>query len=77
MPTNILLLGLFDRIENNFHTTLIETILFIQVNNIESYFHSFGNIGNFEEEPLRVAICVDVVLEEEVVLGLGYLGYQG
>lgn len=75
MPTNILLLGLLDRIYNNLHATLVQTILFIQVNNIESNFHPFGNIGNFEEEPLGVAICVDVVLEEEVVLGFGYLGH--
>jgi len=32
---------------------------------------------HFEEEPLRVAVGVDIVLEDEVILVLGYLDGDG
>lgn len=51
--------------------------MFVQVQDVKLNFHRFIGVGDLEEKPLRVAIRVDIVLEEQVVLVLGHLRYQG
>ena len=42
--------------------------MFVQVEDIEASFVAFKGIANFEEKPLWVAVCVYVILEEEIIL---------
>ena len=63
MPTKILFIRLLHRIDDDFHSTFIETRMFVEVKNIEAWFVSFEGVGYFEEEPLRVAISVDIILK--------------
>lgn len=64
MPANILLLGFSNRVHNNLHATPVQATMFIQIKNIEPYFGTFPGIGDLKEEPLRVTVGVNIVLEE-------------
>jgi len=50
--------------------------MLIQIKNIESSFHSFKDIGNFEKEPLRITICIYIILKKKVILIISHLWNQ-
>ncbi len=62
MPTEILLLGLFLTVNDDFHAHLVQTVLLVLVQYVEFYLLPLICVGNLKEKPLRVPVRVDVVL---------------
>jgi len=63
MPAEIFLLWLFLAVYDNFHSHFIETVLFILIEDIKFYFMIFYSVWYFKEEPLWVAIGIDIILK--------------
>ena len=67
MPTYIPFLTLSLWVYDDLHTHSIKIIHLIVIENVESTSMTLESIWYFEEKPLTVAICVDIVLEKEVI----------
>ena len=63
VPAKIFLLRLTLRINDNFHAHFVQIVHFVVIEYIESHFMVFEGIWDFEEKPLGVAICIDVILQ--------------
>jgi len=72
VPAEILLLGLPLGVDDDLHAHLVEVVHLVLVEDVEAHLVVLEGVGHFEEEPLGVAVGVDVVLQEKVVLTLGY-----
>jgi hypothetical protein len=68
MPPNSLNILDFCRVAEDFHTIVVEGVGLGQVDDVEPDFHSFGRVAYSVEEPLGVAIGVNVILKNEIVL---------
>lgn len=60
MPAKIPLLGRFLRINQRFHTHIVQAIRFEQINNVKSIFDILPGVGDWEIIPLGVAVCIIV-----------------
>ena len=70
MPANVFLVCLFFSVDRNFHAVIEETIRLRIVEDIEADFGLSSCIFHLEEEPLCVALRIDVVGHEQVILSL-------
>jgi hypothetical protein len=53
---------------NRFHTSFVQTVSLCEVQYVELNLSCFfGFVDNFEVEPLRVALCVEIVFKPKVV----------
>ena len=77
MPADILFLAFSLWIYYNFHPHFIQIVRFVLVENFEFDFVVFESVRHFEEEPLWVAVGVYIVLKQQIVLLVTYLGYKG
>ena len=68
MPSNILSLGIFLRIEYRFHSYIIETVRFKKIDNIEPIFYILPRISNREVIPLRMPIGIEICRQNEIIL---------
>jgi len=64
---------LFERIDAGQQSVIEERIWFPQIDDIEFDRFSFWWISDPEVKPLRIALGIDVVLEQQVILELTYL----
>ena len=64
MPRNITVFRLFFTVDNYLHPKPIKAVDFIQIKNVKFYFIILKSVLNFEEKPLGISICVDIVLEK-------------
>lgn len=64
MPAYVLIFWLFSWVYDDFHTMMIQTIVFIKVKDIKFNFLVYFGVAHFEKEPLRVSSCVDIILKE-------------
>ena len=67
-PTNLLFLSTLLRVDRNLHPKVEQTIRLGEVEDVEADCLTSTCIHRAEVEPLRMALCVDVVLHEEVIL---------
>ena len=70
MPANVFLVCLFVTIDRNFHAVIEKTIRLRIVQDVEANFGLSSCIFHLEEEPLCVALRIDVVGHEQVILSL-------
>lgn len=66
-----LLLLLF-RVDEHFHTVVVQTLWLDHVEHIEFNFESFFHIANSEVKPLCVTFRVYVILKNKVIFMIGY-----
>ena len=73
MPAQVLQLALLPGVNDDLHAQLVQVVDLVLVEDFELYPVLLEGIGNLEEEPLRVAIGVDVVLKQQIVLPFAHL----
>lgn len=73
MPAHSLYVLDLTRVAKNLHTIVVKWVRLGQVYDIESYFQTFGRISNSVKEPLSMAICIDVILQNKVILFIRFL----
>ena len=73
VPTNVFLLRVARGVGQDPHPLIIQTVRLGEVNDIKSYFVALFCVADSEEVPLGVPICVNIVLEDQVVLVLADL----
>ena len=61
MPANVFLVCLFFSVDRNFHAVVEKTIRLRIVEDIEANFGLSSSIFHLEEEPLGVALGIDIV----------------
>lgn len=71
MPANTLLLGLAIAVDCHLHPIVKHAVRLVVVRDVEA--HSVASLGvrASKEEPLRVALRVDIVLHQAIVLVFG------
>ena len=77
MPTYILFLGLSFGVYDDLHAHFVEVVHFVLIEDVEAHFHVLSGVRDLEEEPLGIAVGVDVVLQEQVVLVVVEFGNHG
>jgi hypothetical protein len=68
MPAAILFLFGSRRKGQDPHSIIVQRVTFGEVENVELDCVALADVGYFEEVPLRVSICVDIILQEHIVL---------
>lgn len=63
MPTKIFLLRFPLRVDYDLHSHFVEIVHFVLIQDIEADFVVFKGVWYFEKEPLRITICVDIILK--------------
>ena len=58
------------RVNTDFHAEIEERVRLCEVHYVECTTHIFPRIFDLKEEPLGVSIRVDVILHQQVVLGV-------
>lgn len=64
---------LLERVHTGQQPIVEQRIWFPEVDDIEFNRLIFGDIGHPEVEPLRVALGIEVILQQQVILALTYL----
>lgn len=77
VPAQVLLLRLLYRVDDDLHAALVQARVLAQVHDVELALVPLESVRHLEEEPLRVPICINIVLNEQVVLCLGNLADEG
>ena len=72
VPAKVLFLRLFLGVDDDLHAHLVEVVEFVLVEYFELDFEVFGGVGSFEKEPLRIAVRIDIILEQQVVFKVCY-----
>ena len=72
MPADWLFLGVchFLRIDAHLHAIVEQRVKFSEIHDIETDGPVFSGVFNLKVEPLRVAASVNVVLHQQIVLGV-------
>jgi hypothetical protein len=67
VPAAILLLFGSSRKGQDSHSIIVERVTFGEVENVELDCVALADVGYFEEVPLGVPVCVDIILQEHIV----------
>lgn len=64
VPTEILLLRLLVTINHYLHTHLVQRVLLVFIQYVKPHLVRLKSVRHLEKKPLRVSICVDVILQQ-------------
>lgn len=73
VPADSLYVLDFVWVAKDLHTKVVKWVSLREVDDVEADFHAFRGIAYSEEEPLRMSICVYVILKNQVVFGIRLL----
>ena len=68
VPSEVLGFAPLFGVDGDFHTVVEERVWLRVVQNVELDLHAGASVLNLEEEPLRMALRIDIVLHQQVVL---------